>query len=460
MELRYITLSLWAIIGTIQPTDIARCYITRTQGGIAAFTSGVSPRPLKELLHSYRKQHKSKKINPIFAEDGNATSDTVDERKRKLLFLRSSTGKGTQECFEALNKANGDVRTALDIIRQGMDNYVAEAGGGDTTEVVDLLHGRVATVMSPKVALILELRCATDFVARNKVFMALAKVFANAAHQVVSSNKDIDKKALGEEMLGLKCIRCSKTPKEAAAFAKMALNEKMIVTRIGTVRAEENEFITSYLHGALVGEYPLNKVGSAAALLKYTVDSLNQTAVPSQTAFQRGISTEHIQSEGTCCLAGSECIYSNETLYVEPSLIQDTDDTLTKNTKTLVKHIVQHIVGARPVALTLEKYDPVKVKAAREELEKEALEAGKPKETVDKIVAGRLRKQFGEYVLMEQKWPFDGGKPSVSAAVDDFCKKNKVKMELTEMMQFSVCDDMLVYTAPPGTEYHQLNLSF
>ncbi|CDR95192.1 elongation factor TS, putative [Babesia bigemina] len=371
-----------------------------------------------------RKRHVQRRFTGVFAEpSAEHTADAGDDRKRKILFLRTSTGKGTQECYEALTKAGGDLRAALDIIRSGMDNYVASSGalliypynvllgGGESAPVVDLLHGRVATVMTPDMAAVLELRCETDFVARNNVFMALAKSLANSALAVMrsadASAQELDAECVGNKMMEARCIRCSKTPREAAALAKMALHERLIVTRLGFIKAAPQECLTSYLHGALVATHPLNKVGSAAALLKYTLtgapdSAAGSSAVPAAADLLTPITHDHESVPETNCVSvGAECIYA-EMPAVEPSLLSDGDVGLTRSIKTFTKQVTQHIVGARPVAMTLDDYDPEKVSAARSELEAEALASGKPKDTVDRIVSGRLRKQFGEFVLMEQ----------------------------------------------------------
>ncbi|ORM40707.1 putative elongation factor Ts [Babesia sp. Xinjiang] len=408
MDVSWVALRLWAYSLWLWSIANVYCYQYRSHWRTTSLpwpcATSKQPSANRDITHSHEKSR-------ILAEtSSDAAKESIEERKRKITFLRTSTGKGTQECYEALSKANGDVKVALDIIRQDMDDYMSTSSGGEKREVIDLLHGRVATVMSPKLAILLELRCETDFVARNNVFVSLTKVFANAAHEVLRREKDVNtagtETTIGDEIMNMRCSRCSKTPKEAAAFAKMALNERFVLTRLGVIKAHNDEYLTSYLHGALSGDHPLNKVGSAAALLKFTLQQPNglnaNVDLPSAEEFQTNIDVkENITTEGTCCLNGSACIYSEDT-FVEPAAVSETDQPLTRNIKDFVKHIAQHIVGARPVALTMQDYDQGKLSAAREEIEKEALASGKPKETIEKIVTGRLRKQFGEFVLMEQ----------------------------------------------------------
>eukprot|EP00371_Babesia_bovis_P001212 XP_001609859.1 elongation factor TS [Babesia bovis T2Bo] len=330
-----------------------------------------------------------------------STAESMDERKRKLVFLRTSTGKGTQECYEALNAAQGDLKKALDIIRKRMDNCTSSSS---TAEVIDLLHGRVATVSSNNVAVILEMRCETDFVSRNQIFISLTKTFANAAHHVLSNHPEISNTELSKSLLGLKCIKCGRTPGEAANIAKSALNEKMIVTRIGVVRASQGDFVTSYLHGSLHGQYPLSMVGSAAALMKYNLEYPDTIVIPQPEECLQSIGNTigDNHSGNCCCMDTTECNYTSQPIYVEPSNHTGDAESIKHKLSQFIKHMVQHIVGAKPQAISLESFDPEKVQAARQQLEAEAAASGKPKETMERIVNGRIRKMFGEHVLMEQ----------------------------------------------------------
>lgn len=448
---------------------LCRSRVPLNTGGLNGYIQ-----PHGKLSNIYRNNNVSHIKSGINAEVKDASSGgSVEERRRKVAFLRTSTGKGTQECYDALTKAEGDLNAALAIINQGIDEYVASADGGSKTQIIDLLHGRVATVMSPKLAVLLEVRCETDFVSRNNLFLSLTKSFANAMHKIALDNPqlDIDADTIGEKMTELRCVKCSKTAKETAILCKMQLHEKIIVTRLGFVKAGPDEFLTSYLHGPTVGTYPLNMVGAAASNLLFKLNKEDGEDAVKPEDLQMEIETDGFKPETNCCLEGNECIYSLEN-FVNASAVAEEDQGYKRNVKTFVKQIVQHIVGARPVALTLDDYDPEKVAEVRQEVESEALKSGKPMETVQRIVEGKLRKQFGEFVLLEQvcdslhlficdqKWPFEGGKPSVSAAIQDFGKKNKAKMEILQMMQFSVADDLLVYKPPRGSCYYNINLLF
>lgn len=81
------------------------------------------------------------------------------------------------------------------------------------------------------------------------------------------------------------------------------------------------------------------------------------------------------------------------------------------------KQLAMHVAAARPEALTRDDLDPVKVGRERALLTEQAKESGQPDNVVEKMVEGRLRKNYyGEVVLEEQIFVIDG-KTKVADAV-------------------------------------------
>ena len=85
--------------------------------------------------------------------------------------LRQKTGAGMMECKNALKEANGSLEKAGEILRQ--KGLVAAAKKADKTA----LEGIVASKISDdkKRGVILEINTQTDFVAKNDLFLDLAK---------------------------------------------------------------------------------------------------------------------------------------------------------------------------------------------------------------------------------------------------------------------------------------------
>lgn len=83
--------------------------------------------------------------------------------------LREMTGSGIVECKKALDEAEGDLDRAKDIL---FERGIARAEKkSDRATGAGLLE---AYIHNGRVAVILELRCETDFVARNDKFKELA----------------------------------------------------------------------------------------------------------------------------------------------------------------------------------------------------------------------------------------------------------------------------------------------
>ncbi|HIF10398.1 MAG TPA: elongation factor Ts, partial [Sneathiellales bacterium] len=58
--------------------------------------------------------------------------------------------------------------------------------------------------------------------------------------------------------------------------------------------------------------------------------------------------------------------------------------------------------------LSVEDLDPALVAKERQVLIEQARESGKPEDIIEKMVEGRLRKYYGEVVLLAQTWVIDG----------------------------------------------------
>ncbi len=131
--------------------------------------------------------------------------------------LRLKTGAGIMECKKALTEANGDFDRAVVIVQErgvtkAEKRADREAGAG-------LVH---SYVHNGRVGVLLELKCETDFVARNDEFQALAH---NLVMQVASMNPQTN-----EELLASPYIKDPNTTVDAlikSAIAKIGENIKV-----------------------------------------------------------------------------------------------------------------------------------------------------------------------------------------------------------------------------------------
>jgi elongation factor Ts len=112
--------------------------------------------------------------------------------------LRERTGVGIMDCKQALQESSGDVDEAIKILRKMGKAKVAKKASREASE------GRIEVYvhLGSKIAVMLELNCETDFVAKSDEFINLAR---DIAMHIAASNpgaikrEDVDQAALAEE---------------------------------------------------------------------------------------------------------------------------------------------------------------------------------------------------------------------------------------------------------------------
>ena len=99
--------------------------------------------------------------------------------------LRDITGVGMMDCKRALVETNGDFDQAIDLLRKKGQNVAAKRADRDANE------GLIVSASSDDstFAIMVEVNCETDFVARNDEFQAFAKAIA----EKVMSDKPADR---------------------------------------------------------------------------------------------------------------------------------------------------------------------------------------------------------------------------------------------------------------------------
>ena len=100
--------------------------------------------------------------------------------------LRQRTGAGMMECKKALQEAGGDLEQAKLILRErglASAKKLAERSAGEG--IVEAYLHQPDPTLPPKVGVMLELNCATDFVAKTEQFRQLAR---NIAHEEIIRN--------------------------------------------------------------------------------------------------------------------------------------------------------------------------------------------------------------------------------------------------------------------------------
>jgi len=112
--------------------------------------------------------------------------------------LRDRTGVGMMDCKQALQEASGDIDEAVKVLRKLGKAKVAKRAGREASE------GRIESYVHTggKIAVLVELNCETDFVARSEDFLALAHEIAlhiAASNPRFIRSDDVDEKTLADE---------------------------------------------------------------------------------------------------------------------------------------------------------------------------------------------------------------------------------------------------------------------
>jgi elongation factor Ts len=157
--------------------------------------------------------------------------------------LRDKTGAGIMECKAALAEAEGNIQTAIDLLRKrGLKT--AEKKAGRTAA-----DGLVAALVSAgkDVGAMVEVNCETDFVARTDKFGALVQSLLGL---VGADAEVVEAAVLLERMLGGK--RVADVVKETIG----SLGENIVVRRAARLALPlgTTGLITSYIHaGGKIG---------------------------------------------------------------------------------------------------------------------------------------------------------------------------------------------------------------
>jgi elongation factor Ts len=118
--------------------------------------------------------------------------------------LRDATGAGMMDCKRALVDADGDFDKAADLVRERTGAKMGDRVGGRTANeglIHSYLHAPTPG-LPPKVGVLVELNCETDFVAKGEGFRQLANDIAlhiAAARPQVITEAEVDAEQLAAE---------------------------------------------------------------------------------------------------------------------------------------------------------------------------------------------------------------------------------------------------------------------
>jgi elongation factor Ts len=156
--------------------------------------------------------------------------------------LRQQTGAGMMECKAALKEADGNPEEAVTILRKKGLAAAAKKAGRAATE------GLVSAKVHPAAAVLLEVNCETDFVAKTEDFRTFVEKLSDriASHDAFGETNDGPVDAL----LQLPSpIALGATVAEAVSQLVAKIGENMSVRRFARWTPKAGETFSTYVHG-------------------------------------------------------------------------------------------------------------------------------------------------------------------------------------------------------------------
>lgn len=161
----------------------------------------------------------------------NVTAEMVRE-------LREITSLGMMECKRALVEANGDIKKAEEVLRVKSGAKAGKVADRTASEGVVAVH----VSADGKNAVIVEINCETDFVAKDDSFVS----FVDGIKKVI-----VEKGITNIEQLANAPLASGKTVEETRKDIIAKLGENISVRRFENFMT--NGLIATYLHGKKIG---------------------------------------------------------------------------------------------------------------------------------------------------------------------------------------------------------------
>lgn len=172
----------------------------------------------------------------------NGTEDNMQISASMVKELRDRTGAGMMDCKKALQETAGDIEAAIDAMRKSGMAKAAKKAGRIAAEGIIVIKSDGAGGN----AVILEVNCETDFVARDDSFQGfsgnLAGVLLEQGNGAVEAPGDLSLNGAG-----------SQSVEEARQQLVTRLGENISVRRYSRVRKGPGGGLGIYVHGTRIG---------------------------------------------------------------------------------------------------------------------------------------------------------------------------------------------------------------
>jgi len=182
----------------------------------------------------------------------------VEIKATEVKALREKTGAGMMDCKNALVQAEGDSAKAEKILKE-LGLAAARKRAGRATR-----EGRVFSRIQDGKGVLLELTCETDFVAKNKEFLALGESLAESAIAKGPAAKPEDFTSQVQDTVG-------------------KIKENITLRRLKVMETNEKDLLLDYIHGE----------GKIGVMVKFTLSdpSLKDNPRVKEVAFDLTLHT-------------------------------------------------------------------------------------------------------------------------------------------------------------------------
>jgi len=218
--------------------------------------------------------------------------------------LREKTGAGMLDCKKALVETDGNFQQAEKKLKELGLAAAAKRSGRATN------NGRISTKITSDRAGILEIACETDFVARNKDFIALGDALLSTVFEKNKTEIDEELENMVKDLIS-------------------TIKENMTLKRFSVLPLAENEIAADYIHGG----------GALGVLVKMKADN---TAVLANEAVK-----EFLFNCALHIAAFSPLYLSSE--LVDAEYLEEQKDIFTKQVAAMDKpaNVVENIVKGK-----------------------------------------------------------------------------------------------------------------
>jgi len=273
--------------------------------------------------------------------------------------LRKATGAGMMDCKNALVEAEGNFDEAIAVLRKKGQKVAAKRADRDSSEGVAI--AKINDDNTIGVAIVLA--CETDFVGKNKDFIALANQFAD-----IAINHDTKEAFLAADFGGI-------TVAEKLIEQTGVIGEKLEIPAFEKITAN---YIGSYVHG--------NKI---AAIVGLSSKIDNSDVLTKDLAMQ-------IASMGATTLSFKDFDAAFVTSETEARIAEIEKEN--EERSRMGKHLINV-----PQYISMSQITPEVLAKAEEEAKAQLKAEGKPEQIWDKILPGKIERFISDNTTLDQE---------------------------------------------------------